>query len=480
MRFWKYLSPVLTVLAVGGVAFTAYATRERWLPHVFPMKPGAKTEGHDAKAEGHDDHAGHDHGPRGDRVKLSTQAQANLGLDKDGAVDSLTPTEYWRRVPVPGVVVDRPGESDRGVTSKVAGIVTEIKARPGDTVKAGDPLFTLQLVSEFLQGVQTDLAKAARELDFAVAKRDRVAALVKAGTQSGAVLIEEENQVKRVVTQIQAHRRQLQVFGMTTEQVDRAERGEIVTAVTVFAPAGPTTGWFPFPSTDDALLYEVQELSVQRGAQVQAGQTLCLLANHQRLFVEGQAFASETKSLAAAAEKSLPIRIEFPGETPGDWPEVPPLVIHHMGSPPAAGATFPFYLPLENQYHQFTQGGKTRFAWRFRPGQRVRLRLPVEKIVTLGPDGKTEMLPFVLPAGAVVREGAEAFVFVQNGDVFVKRAVQVLYEDRNETVIARGGNVSAADFVVRTSAAAAINRALKAAAASEGGGGGDHHGHSHD
>ncbi|MCE9567756.1 MAG: hypothetical protein K8U57_37635 [Planctomycetes bacterium] len=71
-------------------------------------------------------------------------------------------------------------------------------------------------------------------------------------------------------------------------------------------------------------------------------------------------------------------------------------------------------------------------------------------------------------------------MFVQNGDVFVKKAVQVLYEDRNEAVIARGGNVSAADFVVRTSAAAAINRALKAAAASEGGGGGDHHGHSHD
>jgi len=421
MRFWKYLSPVLTVLAVGGVAFAAYATRERWLPHVFPMKPGAKTDGHDAKAEGHDDHAGHDHGPRGDRVKLSTQAQANLGLDKDGAVDSLTPTEYWRRVPVPGVVVDRPGESDRGVTSKVAGIVTEIKARPGDTVKAGDPLFTLQLVSEFLQGVQTDLAKAARELEFAIVKRDRVASLVKAGTQSGAVLIEEENQVKRVVTQIQAYRRQLQVFGMTQEQVDRAEKGEVVTAVTVFAPAGPTTGWLPFPSSDDDLLYEVQELSVQRGAQVQAGQTLCLLANHQRLFVEGQAFASETKPLAAAAAKSLPIRVEFPGEAPGDWPEVPPLVIHHMGSPPAAGATFPFYLPLENQYQQFTQGGKDRFAWRFRPGQRVRLRLPVEKIVTLGPDGKTELLPFVLPAGAVVREGAEAFVFELNkslGDVW--------------------------------------------------------------
>lgn len=471
MRFRRYLSPLLTLLAVGGAAFAAYSTRERWLPHVFP----AKTE---PKADGHADHP-ESEPAKVQRVKLSQEAQANLGLDKDGAVDSLVPTEYWRRVPVPGVVVDRPGESDRGVTSKVAGVVTEIKARPGDTVKAGDPLFTLQLVSEFLQGVQTDLAKAARELEFAVVKRDQVAALVKGGTQSGVVLIEQENQVKRVETQLQAYRRQLQVFGLTTDQVNKAEKGEPVTSVTVFAPARSSLGWFPFPGATDDLLYEVQELSVQRGAQVQAGQTLCLLSNHQRLFVEGQAFASETKSLAAAAEKRLPIRIEFPGETPGDWPEVPPLVVHHMGSPPAAGTTFPFYLPLENQYREFTRDGKTHFAWRFRPGQRVRLRLPVEKIVTLGPDGTTEVLPFVLPAGAVVREGAEAFVFVQNGDVFVKRLVRVLHEDRNETVIARGGSVSTADFVVRTPAAAAINRALKAAA-SEGGGGGDHHGHSHD
>ena len=51
--------------------------------------------------------------------------------------------------------MDRPGESDRGVTSKVAGVVTAINARPGDTVRAGDPLFTLQLASEFLQSAQT-------------------------------------------------------------------------------------------------------------------------------------------------------------------------------------------------------------------------------------------------------------------------------------------------------------------------------------
>jgi biotin carboxyl carrier protein len=468
MRFRKYLTPVLTVAAVGGVAFAAYATRERWLPHVFPTKPAGQAGEGDAQPA-------HADPKQAERVELGPEAQANLGLDKEGAVDNLVPTEYWRRVPVPGVIVDRPGESDRGVTSKVAGVVREIRAKPGDTVRAGDPLFKLELASEFLQGTQAELAKAATDLGFAVTERDRVANLVKAGTTAGSELAKVQNQVDRLTTQVNGYRRQLQLFGLTPAQVNAAEKGEVITEVTIFAPPRTQEGWLTLP---DDLLYEVQELSVQRGAQVQAGQTLCLLANHQRLYVEGQAFASETMALAAAAEHRRPVPIEFPGESPGDWPvEVPPLVVRHMGTPPDAGTTFPFYLELENQHRKFTRDGRTHFAWRFRPGQRVRLRLPVEKVVTLGPDGKSEVLPFVLPAGAVVREGAEAFVFVQIGDLFVKRRVRVLYEDRNETVIARGGEVSSADLVVRTPAAAAVNRALKAISA---GGGGDHHGHSHD
>jgi hypothetical protein len=73
----------------------------------------------------------------------------------------------------------------------------------------------------------------------------------------------------------------------------------------------------------------------------------------------------------------------------------------------------------------------------------------------------------------VVREGPEAFVFVQSGDVFVRKPVRVLFEDRTEVVVANDGSVSEAEFVVRNQAAA-INRALKAAASGEGGHGHDH------
>ncbi len=56
---------------------------------------------------------------------------------------------------IPGEVADRPGLSDRGVTSPAVGVVTAIHAFPGDTMRPGDPLFTLRLFSEYLQATQT-------------------------------------------------------------------------------------------------------------------------------------------------------------------------------------------------------------------------------------------------------------------------------------------------------------------------------------
>lgn len=480
MRLRTFVYPAVAVAALGALGVGGYRTREHWVPVVFPSKSPPPADGGHAHGDGHDHgHEGHDHGPRSDRVALSPQAQKNLGLD----ADTLAPQDYWRTIMIPGVVADRPGESDRSVTTKVAGVVTEIRARPGDTVKAGAPLFTLQLASEFLQAAQTDLSKTAREVEFAAAKRDRTADLVKQGTQPGAVLIEDENQVKRLTTQLQAYRRQLQVFGLTPEQVTQAEKGLIVTELTVVAPQRSATEGAAVPSAGSnpvTALYEVQELKVNLGEQVQAGQALCLLANHQRLFVEGRAFKSEAGALATAAEKKVPIRVEFADESPGEWPAAEPLIIHHLSNQvDPVTRTFAFYLPLENQPRTFERDGKTHFVWRFRPGQRVRVRVPVERFAVPAADGKGEVLPFVLPAGAVVREGPETFVFVQNGDVFVRKPVRVLYEDRSDVVVANDGSITEAHFVVKNQAAA-INRALKAAAAGgEGGHGHDHAGHSH-
>src|SRR5262249_20231246 len=109
--------------------------------------------------------------------------------------------------------------------------------------------------------------------------------------------------------------------------------------------------------------------------------------------------------------------------------------------------------------------------WRFRPGQRVRLKVPVEKFED----------KFVLPAGAGGREGAEADVFRPNGDLFGRKPVPRPYEDRETVVLDTDGGIAAGAYVAHNGAAA-LNPALRAQMAGGEGGHEGHapHGHSHD
>lgn len=454
MNLRRFIAPVVTLVVLGGAATAAYFTRDSWMGYVFPT-PKPKQE--EAKGEGDEHH--HD-----DEVTLSPQAQKNLKLD----IGPVTPRAYWRTLLVPGMVVDRPGESDRSVTARLSGIVTKVIAKPGDTVRGGQPLFTLQLVSENLQATQRELATASKELAIATADRDRVAKRVAEQVSPASTLVEPENKVKRATTLVNGLRRQLEGFGLTSKQIDQAETGEFVTDITVAAPV-PADAPPPGDSLADKLtasVFEVQELKVNLGETVQAGQALCVLASHQRLFVEGRAFKSEAGVLAKLAEQQVGVKAEFADEVRGEWPEQPPLVVHHLSNVvDPSTRTFAFYLTLNNHPRTFERDGRTQFVWRYRPGQRVRLRVPVEKL------GDAVL---VLPAAAVVREGAEAFAFVQNGDRFERKGVRVLYEDRTETVVENDGSLPAGAVVVKNQATA-LNRALKAAQ-TEGGG----HGHDHE
>ena len=87
------------------------------------------------------------------QLRLTPQAQKNLSL----VAKPLKVTTYWRKVDVPGKIVDQPGVSDRGVVAPVTGIVTQIHAYPGDTVAPDSPLCTIRLVSESLHASQMEL-----------------------------------------------------------------------------------------------------------------------------------------------------------------------------------------------------------------------------------------------------------------------------------------------------------------------------------
>lgn len=408
-----------------------------------------------------------DSGEKQSVLEISSQARKNLDLISSAA----RPQTYWRTVVIPGEIADRPGLSDRGVTSPAVGVVTAIHAFPGDTMRPGEPLFTLRLFSEYLQATQTQLFKARQETTIVQAEIDRLSSAVSTGAVSRSRMIELESEISRQNTLIQAARQELLTRGLTPQQVQQIESGTFVSTVEVVAPPLQNLDAFSKRSEsyqlrqasfdelvdDQGIAYEVQDLSVELGQQVQAGQLLANLSNHQLLYVVGHAFKREAAYLEQAAQEKRPIEVEFAEDASNRWPLLDQtFTIRHLAnSIDKDNRTFDFFLPLINQSRAFDEQGRVFLVWRFLPGQRVRIHVPVERLDDV----------FVLPAEAVVREGPEAYVFRQNGDLFKQIPVQVLHEDRRSVVIANDGNVTAGAFLAQGSAAS-LNRVLKSQSAS--------------
>lgn len=401
-------------------------------------------------------------------LEISAQARKNLDLVSRAA----RPQTYWRSVLIPGEVADRPGLSDRGVTSPAVGVVTAIHAFPGDTMRPGEPLFTLRLFSEYLQSTQTQLFKARQETAIVQAEIDRLVNAVSSGAVSKSKMIDLKSELSRQNTLIQSARQELLTRGLTPNQVQQIESGTFVSTVEVVAPpvrdaqsrsSRQTTEVVQHASLvnetsqQSGIAYELQELTVELGQQVQAGQLLANLSNHHLLYVIGHAFKREATFLEQAAQEQRSIDIDFTDDDAGSWPELKQTfqIRHLSNSIDSESRTFDFFIPLTNQSRAFAKDGNTFLVWRFRPGQRTRIHVPVEKFDNV----------FVLPSAAVVRDGPEAYVFRQNGDLFKQIPVHVLHEDRRQIVVANDGSITPGSYLAQ-GAAASLNRVLKAQSAS--------------
>jgi sulfur transfer complex TusBCD TusB component (DsrH family) len=395
-------------------------------------------------------------------ARVSEQARANLGLTARPA----RPTIYWRKIEVPGVVVDRPGVSDCGVIAPVTGVVTEISSHPGETVEPNARLFKLRLTSESLHTSQRELFKASREIEIARQQKQRLEGLAQSGGIAAARIIEIDNSIQRLDATVQAYRQDLLARGLTEEQVNESATGQFVTEITVRAPPENALQQAELAlvsrvadgeSTKPPFKYEFHELAIALGQQAEAGQVLCHLSDHRTLLIEGRGFKDDMPLIQEAAKAKLPIEVEFEMGNHGKWPPAPKeLLIHHIENTIDTNTrTFSFHLVLENQWQSYEHKGHSGLLWRFRPGDRVRLQVAVEKLENV----------IVLPQAAVVREGPEAYVFRQNGDLFDRRPVHIVAEDGTNVVIANDGSIRLGSYIAQN-AAASLNRVLKAQMAS--------------
>lgn len=449
MRFPKSTRLVIAIAFIVVLSVAAFATRDQWTKLL--SSPEVEKNSDEPAAPIDEPKV----------LKLSSQARKNLQLVSKPA----RPQTYWRTIQVPGAIVDRPGQSDRGVTSPAVGIVSEVHAFPGDTVRPGERLFTLRLFSEYLQSTQKELFSSTSEALIVKEEVARLSPLAEKGGIARSKIIDLENELRRQEAIIQAHRQDLLTRGLNPQQIDGVANGKFVSTVDLVAPPRfkdrealvTIRRTSDQQKEDEEFAFEVQELNAELGQQVQAGQLLITLANHNSLYLEGHAFKREAPYLERAAQNGWNIAVEFAEDDPRHWPELTQSfeIRYLSNSIDEDSRTFDFYVPLSNQSRLYEKNGETFVVWRFRPGQRVRLHVPVEELHDV----------LVLPSAAVVREGPEAYVFQQNGDLFNRIAIQVVHEDRRNIVIANDGSVTPGLYLAQ-GAAASLNRVLKAQAAS--------------
>jgi membrane fusion protein, heavy metal efflux system len=394
-------------------------------------------------------------------IKLSKQAQGNIGLQL--ARIELRPFE--RTITVPGMVVERPGWSVLEVTAPMTGVVTRIYPIQGEAVQSGQPLFEVRLTHEDLLQVQTEFLRTIEELDVIgreVARLEKVSA---DGVIAGKTLLERKYEQQKQQAALRAQRQALLLHGLSAEQVDKiVATRTLLQSLTIYVPAREE----PASSGDPARHLQVQQLKVVQGKHVNAGDTLCTLVDHHDLYIEGMAFEQDIRAINRAASAGRKISAVFGSKSTRDEEIVPKLHILYLDDKvEQQSRAFHFFVTLSNRVarQDKTPDGRGFVYWQFKPGQRTQIRIPVE-------EWKDRI---VLPAEAVVQDGAEAYVFEFNDDHFDRRPVHVEYRDQDWVVIANDGDLRLG-ATVAVSAAHQVQLALK----NKSGGGVDPHaGHNH-
>jgi membrane fusion protein, heavy metal efflux system len=427
---------------------------------------------HDHSAHDHED--GHDHstasGPA-DSIELSPQAKLNLGL----TAEFLRPLElstFKRTINVPGVVIPKPGRTEIRVASPLNGVVTHVHSVTGEAVLPGSLLFEIRLSYEDLVESQTAFLKSLGELEVEIREIARLEAVAQSGAVSGKTLLDRRYAKDKLEALIRSQREGLKLHGLSDRQVDAiANEGKLLRELHIVVPdidqhsdaeelrlSGHPFRTIAFQENvqnldkqpTDLRPLVIESLQISKGQAVNAGDPLCTLADFSQLFIEGQAFEQDGAAIGVAVAKGWTVDAIFPG-TADDI--VRDLKLVFVGNAvDRSSRTLSFFVDLSNSVlSDETNEHKQRFiSWKYRPGQRLEIQVPVE-------EWKDQL---VVPVDAVVKDGADWFVFQQNGKQFKRVPVHLRYRDQRSAVIANDGSIFPGD-VIALRAAHQIQMAIK-------------------
>jgi len=452
-----------------GLFIAAWGLQSMWLPKakIWAAKQlvasGAATE------EG-DDHAGHDHGghdhaghDESSSLELSPQARKNIGLSKEN-VRPVKLETYMRTISVPAVVVERPGQTRIKIVATMTGIITNVNIILGEAILPERELFSLRLTHEDMVQAQASYLKTLGDLDVEEKEIKRLMKVTNNGAIAGKLLLERQYAKQKLVVDLDSQREALYLHGFSKKQVNQiATTRKLLSHHQIYAPSlSSESGDISFSnsiirrtsatSQPRALLEQanipkvliVQELAVNKGDFVAAGDTLCVLADFRSLYIQGRAFEHDAEELAVANNNQWDVEAVLEDRAKHKT-VIGGLKIAYLNNQVESDSrAFNFFVNLPNKVigDAKESHGHRYITWQFKPGQRMQIRVPVEKIEK----------QIVLPVDAVASAGAERYVFQENGDHFDRIPVHVIYQDQIWAVIENDGSIFPGDIVAFTGA----------------------------
>ena len=400
----NHLAVIVTAFGLGlGAGLWTY-------PEFFS---GATSE---TVAEHEHDHASDLHAAE-EVIELTPQAVANLGLEM-GHVEL---GDFWKMQTFPGEVVEVPGQSDLSVAAQVTGVIEQVNVRVGQAVTTGEQLFILRITDQQLTTAQSELLDLIAQSEIKQTEVDRLAPLAKEGAVSGTRKRELEYELRSLLARQQAKVQEILARGLSVDALNDLQKNRtLTTRLSISIP--PHTGRTGTPGD----YCSIGAIHCHPGMAVKAGEDLCDLAMHGELYVRGQAFEADLDSITKLADSPWTVTAEFGHHHHGGHDHAVvrrgriQRIDNHVDP---ATQTFAFFMPLKNDVVRETREGERIYRqWRFRPGQRAHLKVPVSK----------QTAKIKLPAEAVAIEGPNAFVFREHSheyDVGLAAGAGIEFDD---------------------------------------------------
>jgi len=429
----RWTAGLLIIIATVATYAVWWPPISSWIDATLASNRGSVTD----EEAGHDDHAGHDHGaeaqPAMNSLELTPQPRMNLGL----TAEFLKPVElsnYRRSITVPAVVVAKPGRSSIIVSSPLNGVITHAHAVTGEAVLPGDLLMEVRLTYEDLVETQTAYLKTISELEVENREITRLEGATQSGAISGKLLLERRYSKEKLEAFARSQREALRMHGLSNRQVDAiGSDGKLLRDLKIVAPeidqhsddeelqlSSLTVRPVSFrrqhaiPNQDEHKPLVIDNLQVHKGQAVTAGERLCILSDYSQMFIEGKAFENDMMAISNAASKGWDVDAVLSGSSGREVIRNLKLVFV-SNAIDAESRTLSLFVELTNEIvrDETNDSGQRYVAWKYRLGQRLELRVPVEEWenqdqpslhFTLNQNTSTDVMELRTTADWVVRQ----------------------------------------------------------------------------